>query len=296
MSVVRDFSVSFGGTMLMSAISWRALRSVAVKGAILLYGGLLVSYEQSAANAAEIEELPKRAIADYQLGGAYPPVAGVNVVARDSAAEPAPGLYNICYVNGFQTQPGVPWPRQLLLQDRNGGLKVDPNWPDEHLLDISSEQNRRMILERQRVTISRCADAGFNAVEFDNLDSFTRSKGALKREDAIAFATLLVQAAHQRGLAAAQKNTPDLTGQERTAIGFDFVVSEECHRFDECSEYTRFYGDRVINIEYTDNLRGRFSDVCAASATPRNTVLRDRKLLPASQKGHRFSHCLIKAE
>lgn len=41
---------------------------------------------------------------DYQLGGAYTPASGTTTVVRDRTASPAAGLYNICYVNGFQTQ------------------------------------------------------------------------------------------------------------------------------------------------------------------------------------------------
>jgi hypothetical protein len=43
---------------------------------------------------------------DYQLGGAYTPPSGTVTVVRDRTASIAPGLYNICYINGFQTQPG----------------------------------------------------------------------------------------------------------------------------------------------------------------------------------------------
>src|SRR5262245_45079551 len=43
---------------------------------------------------------------DYQLGGAYDPPADVEVLSRDRTDAPAPGLYNVCYVNGFQAQPG----------------------------------------------------------------------------------------------------------------------------------------------------------------------------------------------
>ena len=42
---------------------------------------------------------------DYQLGGAYPPPAGVTIVSRDRNERRRAGLYNICYVNGFQIQP-----------------------------------------------------------------------------------------------------------------------------------------------------------------------------------------------
>ncbi|CAM5646172.1 hypothetical protein MAUB1S_11165 [Mycolicibacterium aubagnense] len=236
--------------------------------------------------------LPSDAVADYQLGGAYDPPAGTNVVVRDSTAAPALGLYNICYVNGFQTQPGVAWPPRLLVKNSKGKPLVDPDWPDEHLLDISSEKLRTAVLERLAVTVAECARAGFDAVEFDNLDSFTRSKGALKHNDAVAFAKLLVRAAHKQGLAAGQKNTPQLSDGERKQIGFDFAVSEECHRYDECSAYTRFYGDQVINIEYVDDLRASFADICGDPTTPRDTVLRDRALKPAQRAGYRYDHCV----
>ena len=47
---------------------------------------------------------PVHARVDYQLGGGYPPPAGVTVVTRDMTERPARGTYGICYVNAFQTQ------------------------------------------------------------------------------------------------------------------------------------------------------------------------------------------------
>ncbi|WP_082407398.1 endo alpha-1,4 polygalactosaminidase [Mesorhizobium sp. 1M-11] len=263
-----------------------------VAATLILCTGTATAAEQGPGAARGFETLPSDAIADYQLGGAYNPPARTNVVVRDSTAAPVRGLYNICYVNGFQTQPGIAWPPELLVKNSKGKPLVDPDWPDEHLLDISSEKLRAAVLKRLATTISGCARSGFNAVEFDNLDSFTRSKGALRHEDAVAFATSLVRAAHNVGLAAGQKNTPQLSDRERRRIGFDFAVSEECHRYDECSKYTRFYGDRVINIEYVDDLRGRFADICADAATPRDTVLRDRDLKPAQHGGYHHDHCV----
>jgi len=64
---------------------------------------------------------PVDAQVDYQLGGAYQPEPGIEVVARDRTERVAPGRYNICYVNAYQTQPGeLGWWRdhrpQLLLR------------------------------------------------------------------------------------------------------------------------------------------------------------------------------------
>ncbi|MDE2447041.1 MAG: endo alpha-1,4 polygalactosaminidase, partial [Alphaproteobacteria bacterium] len=91
--------------------------------------------------------LPSTAKADYQLGGAYSPAEGVNVVVRDSAESPAVGLFNICYVNGFQSQAGSNWPKSLVVRKNDGAYLFDPNWPDEFLLDISTDKKRNANLE-----------------------------------------------------------------------------------------------------------------------------------------------------
>jgi hypothetical protein len=241
--------------------------------------------------AISIAPFPARAIPDYQLGGAYPPAAEVTVVARDSTEAPDPARYSVCYLNGFQTQPGATWPTSLLLRDARGRPRVDPGWPDEHILDIGTAAKRARIAARLRKDVAGCAKHGFQAVEFDNLDSYTRSHRALTRSDAVAYATLLVRAAHAHGLAAGQKNTPQLGALGRDRIGFDFAVAEECDRYRECGRYTTVYGDRVIDIEYADDLRGTFAAVCARAATPPATILRDRALRPAGRRGHVYRHC-----
>lgn len=229
-------------------------------------------------------------VADYQLGGGYDPAPEVTIAARDSTEQPAEGLFSICYVNGFQTQPGEVWPEDLLLQI-DGAPLADPNWPDEYLLDVSSDESRADAAARLAPVLERCAAAGFDAVEFDNLDSYTRSQGLLTEDDALAFATLLVEQAHVLGLAAGQKNSAELGDRGRDEAGFDFAVVEECAQFDECSAYTDVYGAAVIAIEYTDALARPFAEVCADPATPAITVLRDRLLTPAGDPAHVFEHC-----
>ncbi len=234
---------------------------------------------------------PAGAVADYQLGGAYPPPAGVTVVTRDSLEAPASGLYSICYVNGFQTQPGADWPDDLVVLDAAGDRVVDPNWPDENIIDISTAEKRSQAAERLFPAIDGCGDKGFDAVEFDNLDSYTRSGGVLTLDDAVAFATLLVDRAHAEGLAAGQKNTGELGTRGRDDIGFDFAVVEECDQFEECASFTDVYGERVIDIEYTDELRRPFDEVCADAATPSSTILRDRDLTPEGSADYVYEHC-----
>lgn len=240
---------------------------------------------------AENGPLPQPIRADYQLGGEYAPPAGVNVVVRDSTAKPAPGVFNICYINGFQSQPGSVWPKALLLLNANGKPIADPNWPDEYFLDISTGAKRRAIIEKLIPAIKGCSVKGFKAVEYDNLDSYTRTDGRLTVAHAVAFAKLLVEQAKLAGMAAGQKNSPDLAQRGSGEIGFSFVVSEECHRWDECRAYTNFYGRQIINIEYADDLRGTFEKVCADAQTPKSTILRDRMLVPKGGAGYVYKGC-----
>ena len=234
---------------------------------------------------------PEGAAFDYQLGGGYTPPAGVTVVVRDSTDSPAEGYYNICYVNGFQGQPDAGWPDVLVLHDASGDVVYDPDWPDEAILDISTPDNRQAIAARLAVTIAGCAAAGYQAVEFDNLDSYTRSDGAFDLQDSIALARLLVQSAHEAGLAAGQKNTVELGESGRTLVGFDFAVAEECQAFGECADYTAVYGQRVFDIEYRGALSGTFAEVCADPSRPPATILRDRDLVPKGESGYVYQRC-----
>ncbi len=245
-------------------------------------------------STAAVRLPPVGAIFDYQLGGGYRPPAGVSVVARDATEAPAAGTYGICYVNGFQTQPDRSswwlehYPNLVLHVD--GEPFVDEGWPDEYLLDTSTAANRAAIARVLTPTIRSCATAGYSAVEFDNLDSFTRSDGELTANGAMDMAARLIAVAHANGLAAAQKNAAELTARGHSA-GFDFAVAEECHRWDECSEYTDVYGAHVLDIEYNDDLRGSWASVCADSDTPDSTILRDRDLVPAGEHGYVYKHC-----
>jgi len=196
---------------------------------------------------------PLHADFDYQIGGAYPPPAGVRIVSRDRTAAPAPGLYNICYVNAFQAQPDerASWPADLLLRDADGEVVVDEDW-GEALLDIGTAAKRQRVAARVGRWIDGCAAKGFDAIEPDNYDSYTRSQHLLTANDATAFITLLSRHAHTRRLAIAQKNTVELAGL-RKKTGLDFAIAEECAEYDECGEYAKAFDDRVIVIEYSDS-------------------------------------------
>ncbi|WP_157084118.1 endo alpha-1,4 polygalactosaminidase [Millisia brevis] len=221
---------------------------------------------------------------DYQLGGDYPVPADVGVVVRQWDSAPAPGVYSVCYVNAFQTEaqadgPGGAerWPDGLVLDI------TDPEWPGEHPIDIGTPAHRDAAAAFVSDMLAACAERGFDAVEFDNLDSYQRYPDLPSdRDDTIAYARLLVDAATRSGLAAGQKNTPDLL-DAAPDIGFSFAIAEECGQFDECESYVDRYGDAVFDVEYT---RDGLDAACAAIGERAAVIQRDLDLVPGDSPGY----------
>lgn len=247
------------------------------------------------AQARPVVPPPVNAAVDYQLGDAYPLPVGVRVVSRDWRTRAPAGSYGICYLNTFQTQPEHRrWWRtrhpQLLLR-RAGHLVGDRNWPGEYLLDITTPGKRRALGRITSRWMDVCVAHGFRAVEPDNLDSWTRSRGQLDRADALAMSRILVRQAHRRGLAVAQKNTAELASR-RGEVGWDFAVAEECQVYRECGVFTRAYGARVIEIEYSDaGGRANFDRACAARGARISVLYRDRNLVGPGARQYRFATC-----
>ncbi|MFD6141893.1 endo alpha-1,4 polygalactosaminidase [Promicromonospora sp. NPDC060271] len=255
--------------------------------------------DAASTNAADVTLPPTSGRFDYQLGAAYELDGGFDVVVRDATAEPAAGAYNVCYVNGFQTQPGeadrwLDGNEDLLLHDAAGELVVDPDWPDEFILDPSTEAKRDRIADILGQVITGCADAGFDAVEIDNLDTWTRftdpATGLIEQDAALALAGAYIDLAHRSGLAIGQKNAAEAATAGRE-LGFDFAVTEECAAYAECGSYTGVYGEHVLQIEYTDNLPAGFDAVCADPDRAPLTILRDRDLVGPDDAAYAYQQC-----
>lgn len=236
---------------------------------------------------------PVAGVADYQIGGAYEPAAEVSIVMRDRADPPVLGMYSICYVNAFQTQPGTQqlWEDEhpeLLLRRNDGSPMIDPGWPDEIIFDISTPARRDELARIVGDWFGGCARDGFQAVEPDNLDTWTRSDGRIDADDTEAFARLLVDEAHTRGLAIAQKNAAEQIDRD---LGFDFAVAEECEVYRECDDYVDGFDGRVIEIEYTDTDPAAFARACAARSGTISIMRRDRGVVPDDHGDYVFEPC-----
>ena len=255
------------------------------------------------ASVAAVALPPVNGKFDYQIGGDYKPPRGVRIVSRDwFSGRPAKAAYSICYVNAFQTQddePGVDrpdehsnWPRDLVLEK----LGDDPVWGGEYLIDISTAAKRHRAAQWIQPMIERCAAKGYRAVEYDNLDSWTRMDDTPREGDvpfgkrqAIAYAADLTSRAHALGLAVAQKNTADMTRrQAHRRIGFDFAIAEECARYRECSRFRAVYGNRVIVVEYR---RKDFRRACRVVGSRVSVVLRDVNVTRPGSRTYRYGAC-----
>ncbi|MCP2334111.1 MULTISPECIES: endo alpha-1,4 polygalactosaminidase [Actinoalloteichus] len=245
---------------------------------------------------------PVNASFDYQIGGEYPLPEDVTVVSRDWYYGSVPqDVYGICYVNAFQTQPDWSgtrpdelsnWPSHLVLLE----LGDDPNWGGEYLVDISTEGNRIDAVEHLRPMLETCADKGFSAVEFDNLDSWMRFDGTpveelvpFGQDEAVDFAARLTEVTHDLGMAAAQKNTVELPrAVSLEEIGFDFAIAENCGMWRECQLYRQVFGDNLIAIEYE---RQHFESTCAEIGDSVSVVLRDVNVTPPGSPTYQYDSC-----
>ncbi|WP_326668833.1 endo alpha-1,4 polygalactosaminidase [Streptomyces canus] len=231
---------------------------------------------------------PKHVPWDYQIGGAYPPATGVRVVSRSYEDVPAPGLYNICNINAYQAESDAEsdWDADLLLRDADGKVVHDTDW-DEAVLDIRTAAKRERIAARLDVWIDACAAKGYEAVEPDNYDSFTRFPSYLKAAQAEALMKLLAAHAHAKGLAVAQKNTAELVS-DRALLGLDFAIVEECAEYDECGTFADAFDDHVLVVEYT---KKGLATACATWSSTLSVVRRDEEVVPEGADGFLRETC-----
>ena len=227
---------------------------------------------------------------DYQIGGGYEPDDDVEVVVRDRRDQPDADRYSVCYVNGFQTQSSErDWwlerHRDLVLTV-GGEAAVDPDWPGELILDTTGPHRRAQLVDIVGAWIDRCADDGFDAVEIDNLDSFTRFPDALDEDDAVSYAAALVERGHAAGLAVAQKNTVELLDR-LDETGFDFAVVEECAAFDECDDFIDAFDGQVLAVEYDPEALAYGCRTWAGVPF----ILRDHDVAPPEAEGHVRETC-----
>ncbi len=112
---------------------------------------------------------------------------------------------------------------------------------NEYWLNLNNNRGQRDFILRQLAARTRkCANAGFDAVEYDNVETYaqpTRVTGwHVSAHTQLIFNTALAKMAHANGLSVALKN--DLGQVPRLEPHFDFAVNEQCCRLRAGAERT----------------------------------------------------------
>lgn len=157
----------------------------------------------------------------------------------------ARGVYLVCYVSVGTWED---WRADSRAFPRHLRGRPYAGWPGERFLDI---RRTGLLLPIMKARFRRCRRLGFDAVEADNIDIYTMPTGfPLTKAHALAYARLLAAAAHELGLAIAQKNAPDLTPRLLTVM--DFAIAEECFSQGWCARMRPWTqrGRPVLAAEY----------------------------------------------
>ena len=195
-------------------------------------------------------------------------VSGNNITPNTAAVNAihAAGKKAICYVSAgtwenWRADAGQ-FPRSVL-GNKNG-------WPGEKWLDI---RQTSVLLPIMEARVQKCRLAGFDGVEWDNVDGYSNRTGfPLRYVDQITYDAQLANLAHKYGLTVALKN--DVEQLADLGRYFDYAVNEQCQQYGECGGYTTYFlanGKTVFQVEYKLNLN-RFCP--AANAENRNAILK----------------------
>jgi hypothetical protein len=177
------------------------------------------------------------AVEMYDIDGFEVPKAVVDDLHDD-------GRYVVCYISAgsweaFRPDAGE-FPDSVL--GRPNG------WPGEKWLDV---RKLGILGPIMKARLDMCADKGFDAVEFDNVDGYQNRTGfPLTGADQLKFNVFLANQAHMRGLSGVLKN--DLGQIPKLLAYYDFALNEQCHQYHECGRLDAFVeaGKAVFGVEY----------------------------------------------
>jgi len=194
---------------------------------------------------------------------------GTTLDSAAVAAIHATGAHAVCYVDAGTWEDWRPdasaYPTSVL--GRSDG------WPGERWVDIRATA---VLLPILAARVAKCAEAGFDAVDFDNVDGYTNDTGfPLTAAQQLTFDTDLAQLAHARGLSVGLKNDLGQLGQLQSV--FDFAIDEQCAAYAECGAYAGWTAAHkaVVEIEY-HRAPARFCP--AADGAGRDAVLKSTAL------------------
>ncbi len=173
----------------------------------------------------------------YDTSGSTPNAAGVRAIRHA-------GGVAVCYVDAGTWESWRPdasaFPTSLL--GRSNG------WPGERWLDI---RQPRVLLSIMARRVALCERAGFQAVDFDNVDAYDNATGfPLTASEQLAYDRALAALAHHDHMAVGLKN--DSAQAKALVSWFDFAIDEQCIQDHFCATLAPFLraGKPVYDVEY----------------------------------------------
>ncbi len=165
----------------------------------------------------------------------------------------------ICY---FSAGSAEKWRDDFTLFSEKELGNVMNDWPDERWLDIRSENVKRVMEQRIRLA----AQKGCDGIEPDNIDGYQNDTGFdLSYSDQLEYNKFLAKTAHYYGLSVALKN--DLAQAKDLVRYFDFLLLENCFKYDECELSLPFIKSLkpVFDVEYIEEspeINRNFQEFC----------------------------------
>lgn len=193
----------------------------------------------------------------YGPSGTTPNASGVHAIR-------SAGGYAICYVDAGTWEswrPDAAAFSKSLLGKSNG-------WPGERWLDI---RHTKVLLSIMARRVALCEHAGFQAVDFDNVDAYANSTGfPLTAADQIAYDRALAALAHRDHMAVGLKN--DGAQAKVLVRSFDFAIDEQCVQYHSCGLLGPFLRAHkpVYDVEYVGNP----PTVCAAAPSGIDVIVK----------------------
>lgn len=201
---------------------------------------------------------------------------GVTLNSADVAAIHATGAHAVCYVDAGTWEDFRPDAGEYPASVKG----LPDGWPGERWLDIRATG---ILLPIINARVAKCAAAGFDAVDFDNVDGYQNDTGfRLTAAEQLTFNEDLAAMAHEHGLSAGLKNDTDQLSQLEGT--FDFAINEQCAQYQECDAYDGWTaaGKAVVEVEY--HLRpARFcpsADLHGRDAIEKGRALRAKPWMP----------------
>jgi len=152
-------------------------------------------------------------------------------------------------------------------------------WEEEKFLDI---RNIDVLAPIMRARLDMIKAKGFDAVEPDNMDSYTNDTGFdISEQDVIKYCKWLANEAHSRGLSIGQKNATELSDQ--LVDYFDWILLEDAfaENFQNEAQIYITNNKAVFATEYTDEMSENnfLNIVCSeASSLKYTAILKERDL------------------